>query len=98
VRRANERLCDLASVLRRLSDIDVFDEEGERRPLHRRQPDDPAPTPEDIGRLFGFGLDIQSYLQETEEAANTITGETTLRNLDFVRHVIEFDKTTVARA
>jgi hypothetical protein len=93
--RAVEVSGRLAWVIRRLrdnEDAQFNDErEGEELGLHRRQPEDPIPTIEEIGRLFSFGITVRGYLEELTQYLEDLTGAESLEELDYAR-VVAADK------
>jgi hypothetical protein len=90
-----------AWIVRRLSDTDNAefgapdDDEEALRP-HHRQPGDPVPTFEEIGRLFSLGITLRSYLEELNQMVGDLTGPKTLEDLDYIRVVTEAKKDSLA--
>jgi hypothetical protein len=98
---AIEAISHPAWIVRRLSDTEnaefgAPDDDEEAFRLHHRQPGDPVPTFEEIGRLFSFGITLRGYLEELSGLVEDLTGQKNLEDLDYIRVVTEAKKDSLA--
>jgi hypothetical protein len=89
---ANEALCDLAWVVRRIGDVESIDDYpgSQERKAHERHPDDEVPSYESIGRMYSAAATMRGYVEEMTSAIADIGGPRALYNLDSVRVEVDY--------